>query len=76
MAQLTMRKISRKAVGALERRAEAAGRSAEAEHREIPRTSLPGAEDDFAARARALRRRLRSSADSSDVIRVALDGAP
>ena len=76
MAQLTVRKIGRKAVGALERRAGAAGRSVEAEHQEIPRTSLPGAENDFAARAKALRRRLRSSVDSTDVIRAARDGAP
>ena len=75
MAQLTVRKISRKVVDALERRAEANGRSAEAEHREILCASLLGAEDDFAARAEALRRRLRSSVDSSDTIRATRDGA-
>ena len=75
MAQLTVRNISRKVVDALERRAEANGRSAEAEHREILRASLPGAEDDFSARAEALRQRLRSSVDSSDIIRATRDGA-
>ena len=75
MAQLTVRNISRKVVDALERRAEANGRSAEAEHREILRASLLGAEDDFAARAEALRRRLCSSVDSSDTIRATRDGA-
>lgn len=76
MAQLTVRKISRKVVGALERRAETSGRSAEAEHREILRASLLSAEDGFAARATALRRRLRSSVDSSHAIRAARDGTP
>ncbi len=73
MAQLTVRKISPELVGALKRRAAANGRSAEAEHREILRTSLLGAEEDFAARAKALRRRLRSSVDSSDTIRADRD---
>ena len=76
MAQLTVRKISRELVGAFERRAAANGRSAEAEHREILRASLLGAEGDFAARAEALRRRLCSSVDSTDVIRAARDGTP
>ena len=71
-----VRNISREVVGAPERPAAANGRSAEAEHREILRTSLLGAEDDFAARAEALRRRLRSSVDSSGVIRAARDGTP
>lgn len=73
MAQLTVRKISPELVGALKRRAAANGRSAEAEHREILRMSLLGSEGDFAARAEALRRRLRSSVDSSDVIRADRD---
>ena len=74
MAQLTVRKISRELVRALERRAAANGRSTEAEHREILRASLLGAEDGFAARAEALRRRLRSSVDSSSVMRTTRDG--
>lgn len=73
MAQLTVRKISPELVGALKRRAAANGRSAEAEHREILRTSLLGTEEDFAARAKALRQRLRSSVDSSDTIRADRD---
>ena len=70
MAQLTVRNVSGEVVGALKRRAAANGRSAEAEHREILRASLLGAETDFAARTAALRRRLRSSVDSSDTIRA------
>ena len=74
MAQLTVRKISRELVCALERRAAANGRSTEAEHREILRASLLSAEGDFAARAEALRQRLRSSVDSSSVMRTTRDG--
>ena len=73
MAQLTVRKVSMEVVGALKQRAAANGRSAEAEHREILRTSLLGAEEPFAARAEALRRRLRSSIDSTDTIRADRD---
>ena len=51
MAQLTARKVSEELVGALKRRAAARRRSAEAEHRDILRTALFGAEEDFAARA-------------------------
>ena len=75
MAQLTVRKIGRELAGALERRAAANGRSAEAEHREILRALLLGAEDDFAALAEALRRRLRSSVDTSGVMRASRDAA-
>lgn len=73
MAQLTVRKVSRDVVGALKRRAAANGHSAEAEHREILRRSLLGTDEDFAARAAALRRRLRSSVDSGDTIRADRD---
>ena len=76
MPQLTVRKVSREVAGALERRAAAKGRAGKAEHREILHASLLGAEYDFAARAEALRRRLRSSVDSSEIIRAARDGAP
>lgn len=69
MAQLTVRKVSREVVTALKQRATANGRSAEAEHREILRASLLGRVEDFAARAEQLRRRLRSSVDSTDTIR-------
>lgn len=73
MAQLTVRKVSAEVVGALKRRAAANGRSAEAEHRDILRASLLGAEEDFAARAEALRRRMRSSVDSGETIRADRD---
>ena len=75
MAQLTVRKVSDELVGALKRRAAAHGRSAEAEHRNILRAALLGAGKDFAARAEALRRRLRSSIDSAETIRADLDRA-
>ena len=73
MGQLTVRKVSGEVIGALKRRAAANGRSAEAEHREILRASLPGKEENFVQRAEALRRRLRSSVDSSDTTRADLD---
>ena len=75
MAQLTGRKVSDELVGALKRRAAAHGRSAEAEHRNILRAALLGAGKDFAARAEALRRRLRSSIDSAETIRADRDRA-
>ena len=74
MAQLTVRKLSGKVVGALQRRAAANGRFAEAEHRVILRETLPATEEEFAARAAALRRRLRSSVDSAATIREDRDG--
>ena len=73
MAQLTVRKVSPEVVGALKQRAAANGRSAEAEHREILRASLLGTKEDFATRAEALRRRLRSSVDSSETVRADRD---
>ena len=69
MAQLTVRNLAQEVVGALKRRAAAHGKSAEAEHRDILRKALLGEEEDFSARARALRQRLRSSVDSTEVIR-------
>ena len=74
MAQLTVRKLSEEVVSALKRRAAANGRSAEAEHRAILRTTLLGKEESFAARAAVLRRRLRSSVDSTAAIRADRDG--
>ena len=78
MAQLTVRNLSKEIVGALKQRAAANGRSVEAEHRALLRSALLGTEQDFAARAEALRRRLRSSVDSSDTLRAdrERDGAP
>ena len=73
MAQLTVRNVSNEVVGALKRRAAANGRSAEAEHRELLRAALLGANEDFAVRAEVLRRRLRSSIDSTDIIRADRD---
>ena len=75
MADLTVRNVSEEVVDALKRRAAANGRSVEAEHREILRSVLLGGNQDFATRARALRQRLRSSADSAEAIRAARDGA-
>ena len=69
MAQLTVRNVSPQVIRTLKSRAAAHGRSAEAEHREILRKVLLEGEQDFASRARALRTRLKSSVDSSDVIR-------
>ena len=75
MAQLTVRNVSEEMVDALKRRAAANGRTVEAEHRELLRAALPGIDEDFAARAEALRQRLRSSVDSTDIIRADRDGA-
>ena len=69
MAQLTVRNVSAAVVHALKQRAAANGRSAEAEHRELLRAALLEAEENFAGRAQALRRRLRSSVDSTDILR-------
>ncbi len=70
MTQLTVRKVSQESVDGLRRRAAANGRFAEVEHREIPRASLLGATGDFAIRAGALHRRLRSSVGSTNIIRT------
>ena len=47
--------------------------ASEAEHREILRAALIGDEGDFAARAAALRQRLRSRINSSEIIRADRD---
>ena len=73
MPQLTVRNVSPEVVKALKRRAVAHGRSAEAEHRELLCNALLGPADDFIAKAAALRKRLRPSVDSSDVIRADRD---
>jgi antitoxin FitA len=73
MNQLTVRNVSADLVRTLKQRAAARGRSAEAEHREILREALLEAESDFAARAEDLRRRLRSTIDSADIIRADRD---
>ena len=73
MAQLTVRNVPPQVVRSLKRRAAAHGRSAEAEHREILRSALLEGEQNFASRAKALRQRLRSSIDSSEIIRADRD---
>ena len=73
MSQLTVRNVNERIVRALKQRAAAHGRSAEAEHREILREALTGGDRTFADRASALRRRLRSTVDSSEIIRADRD---
>jgi antitoxin FitA len=73
MSELTVRNVSAELVRSLERRAAANGRSAEAEHREILRAALVEGGKHFASRAKALRRRLRSTVDSSEFIRADRD---
>jgi plasmid stability protein len=75
MAQLTVRKLDEEIVAALRRRAAANGRSAEAEHREILRKAL--LEDQstasFLEASRRLRARLKTTVDSTAVIRADRD---
>lgn len=73
VVQLTVRNISEQVVRALKRRAADHGRSAEAEHRDILRKALLAEEESFASRAKALRTRLRSTVDSTDLIRADRD---
>jgi antitoxin FitA len=73
MTQLTVRNVSEQIVRTLKQRAAAHGRSAEAEHREILREALLEREEDFATRAKALRQRLYSTVDSSEIIRADRD---
>ena len=73
MGQLTVRNVNEQVIRALRQRAAAHGRSAEAEHREILRAALLEGETSFALRAEALRGRLRSSIDSSELIRADRD---
>ena len=73
MGQLTVRNVSARIGRAPKQRAAGHGRSAEAEHREILREALVEGEEDFAARAKALRGRLRSTVDSGSVIRADRD---
>ena len=73
MAQLTVRNVPEQVARALRQRAATHGRSAEAEHREILRKALIEGEESFAARAKALRQRLHSTVDSTEVIRADRD---
>ena len=73
MPQLTGRNVGEQVVRAVNQRAAAHGRSAEAEHRELLRKALVLEQEEFAARARVLRQRLRSSVDRSVLIRADRD---
>ena len=73
MAHLTVQNLTKGVVDALKRRAAANGRSAQGGHREFLRAVLLGTNEAFPVRAAALRRRLRSSADSADIIRTDRD---
>ena len=75
MPQLTVRNVPAQVVAALKLQAAAHGRSAEAEHREILHRALMIEGSDFAVRAAAMRRRLRSSVDSTETIRADRDRA-
>jgi antitoxin FitA len=69
MAELIVRNVNPQLVRMLRQRAAAHGRSVEAEHTEILRQALLEGDQDFIARAKALRQRLRSTVDSSEIIR-------
>jgi plasmid stability protein len=72
MAQLTVRQVDDRVVQKLKERAAKNNRSAEAEHREILQTVLLQDERtraEFIERAAKLRSRLRSSKDSTSLIR-------
>lgn len=69
MAQLTVRNVDDAVVAALKRRALAAGRSAEAEHRRILEEALRLQQrSDFFDQARARRIRLRSGGSTTDIL--------
>lgn len=73
MAQLTVRNVDDRLVRALKERAARHRRSAEAEHRDILRWVLSEKDPSGASvaeRAAALRCRLRSNVDSTDLIRA------
>ena len=72
MGQLTVRNVDEQVIRALKKRAVEHGRSAEAEHRDILRRTLleeGESRDSFARRAAEMRARLRSSVDSTALIR-------
>lgn len=78
MGQLTVRNVDARVIQALKQRAAGHGRSVEAEHREILHNALLDDEktkSSFVERATSLRARLRSSVDSTDVIRSDRDRA-
>jgi antitoxin FitA len=75
MGQLTVRNVDDRLIRALKRRAASHGRSAEAEHRDILRHALSEAGDtgQSVAERAALRQRLRSGVDTTDLIRADRD---
>lgn len=73
MPQFTVRNVNEQVVRVLKQRAATHGRSAEADHRELLRNALLPGQESFAARAKTLRRPLRSSVDSSVLIRADRD---
>ncbi len=75
MARPTVRNVDDQIVKALKKRAAEHGRAAEAEHREILRAARLDSGTSFAERAASLRKRLRSTSDSVEIIRATGDGA-
>lgn len=75
MAQLIVRKLDKKIVDALKKRAAEHGRSAEAEHRTILAETLTPKPETFWRRAGELRKRLsgRDLGDSTEIIRAERD---
>ena len=69
MARLKVRNPATEVVRAMGRRTVAHDNSAEADHGDVLRKASRGEEEGFAARAMALRQRLQSSVDSTEVIR-------
>ena len=78
MGQSTVRRLNRQVVLSLRQRAAANQASAEADHPVPLRDARLPDREVFASRANALRRRLRASIDSTDVIRAHRDrrGSP
>ena len=68
MAQLTVRNVPEEIARALRVRAARHGRSAEAEHRLLLREALGTGQDDFWARADALRNRTRRQRSDSGTL--------
>ena len=69
MARPTVRNPATEVVRPTGRLTAARGGSAKADHRDILRKASGGEHEGFAARATAIRQRLRSSVDSTEVIR-------
>ena len=76
MGQLKIREVADRVILALKHSAATRARVSAPEHRGPQRNTLLPRHDGFLARARTLRRRLRSSIDSSVVIRSNRDRDP